>query len=411
MEMGERMTMKIILTAVVLVGCNIVAEGASGDEDIQGGALLSWPKDYKGVAVIPSEVRHIGSDAFSNCRELTSVVLPESIETVGSFAFSGCESLRDVRIPASVTNIGRSAFFNCQTLTNLVILARLVKMPGNMCSYCYGLRHVELQDGLVEVGDMTFRGCRSLPTISIPSSVKRICRGAFVGCSRLSHVVFPRGIELVDEFAFYGCFDLKRLVFQSKPLNIGGGAFKDCCNLRGYVFSDTPRNNLLYSLSPDCEITIENICKKECLVGSYQTVEDALLSNDRFNRSKLARGVFEGLEQTLRIAAEGMVDEMPNRYYPVGKMDALAANLFKLSERDDVQTIKDYFKHYSSTSVDMGTELVANLCIQSDIAISVKFYDGKLAKLTLSDGLKGVIRRKLKKENAVLEDRVLKWLR
>ena len=45
----------------------------------------------------------------------------------------------------------------------------------------------------------------------------------------------------------------------------------------------------------------------------------------------------------------------PNMYYPEGKMDALAANLFKLSERDDVQTIKDYFKHYSSTSVDIGT--------------------------------------------------------
>ena len=53
MEAGERMTVKIILTAIVLVGCNIVAAGAAGDADIQGGALLSWPKDYKGVAVIP----------------------------------------------------------------------------------------------------------------------------------------------------------------------------------------------------------------------------------------------------------------------------------------------------------------------------------------------------------------------
>ena len=41
MEVGERMTVKIILTAIVLVGCNIVAAGASGDADIQGGALLS----------------------------------------------------------------------------------------------------------------------------------------------------------------------------------------------------------------------------------------------------------------------------------------------------------------------------------------------------------------------------------
>ena len=45
MEAGERMTVKIILTAIVLVGCNIVAAGAAGDADIQGGALdysVNW---------------------------------------------------------------------------------------------------------------------------------------------------------------------------------------------------------------------------------------------------------------------------------------------------------------------------------------------------------------------------------
>lgn len=142
--------MKIIVMSIVLAGCGIMAEGASRDSNMQGVTLRSWPLDYKGVAVIPSKVRHIGNEAFSGCKELTAVVLPESIETIGSFAFSGCECLRDIRIPASVTNIGRSAFFNCKALTNLVILARIGKIPGNMCSHCYGLRHVELQDGPVE---------------------------------------------------------------------------------------------------------------------------------------------------------------------------------------------------------------------------------------------------------------------
>lgn len=409
MEVGERMTMKIFLMIIFLVGCDIVAVGDLRGLDIQNGVLLSWPRDFKGVAVVPSEVRHVGSGAFSGCKELTAVAFTESIETVGPFAFSGCERLRDVQIPASVTNIGRSVFLDCQILTNVVIHARIRKVPGNMCSCCYSLRHVQLPDGIVEIGDMAFRGCRSLQTIDIPSSAKRICRGAFVGCSRLSRVEFPRGIELVDEFAFYGCFDLKALVFQSVSLKFGSDAFRDCYNLKGCVFSDAPRNNLLYSLPPDCEVTTESICRKECFVGSYETVEKAL-SNDWFNKSKLDRGLFEGLEQVLRIAADGMVEEMPNRYYPVGKMDALAANLFKLSERDGVQKIKDFFKHYSSPSVDMGTELVANLCIQSDIAISVEFHDEKLVKLTLSDGLKDVIRRKLMKGNAVADERMLKWL-
>lgn len=403
--------MRILVITIVLVGCNIVAMGASCDLNIQNGTLLRWAKDFRGMAVIPSDVQHIGSEAFSGCKELTAVVFPKSIETIGTFAFSGCDHLRDVRIPASVTNIGRSAFFNCQSLTNLVILARLGKIPGNMCSHCYGLRHVELQDGPVEVGDMAFRGCRSLPIIGIPSSVKRICRGAFVGCSRLSRVEFPNGIEFIDEFAFYGCFDLRWLVFHSMPAKVGGGAFRDCHNLRGYVLSNTSGINALYSMPLEREISMENICSSECFVGNYETVEGALLAVDEMAKAKAKKEMLEGLEQTLRIAADGMVDELSSRCYPVGKMDALAANLFKLSERDGVQAIKDYFKHYSSPSVDKGAELVANLCIQSDIAISVEFHNEKLAKLTLSDGLKDVIRRKLKKENTVVEDRVLKWLR
>lgn len=409
--MGEGMTMKIILMTIVLVGCDIVAVGASRDFDVQGCTLLSWNRDFKGVAVVPAEVRHIGIEAFSGCKGLTAVVLPESIETVGSSAFSGCDHLRDVRIPASVTNIGRSVFFACQTLTNVVVRAKIKELPGNMYSHCYGLKHIELPDGLVEIGDMAFRGCRSLPTIGIPSSVKKICRGAFVGCGRLSCLEFPKGIEFVGEFAFYGCFDLRRLVFHSVPLKLGVGVFRDCHNLRGYVISDTPRNNLLYSMSPDCEITTESFPRKESFVGSYETVEEALLSTDMFAESKLDWGVFEGFGLALRIAADGMVDEMPDRCYPIGKIDALAANLFKLSERDEARTIKDYFRHYSSPSVDIGTKLVADLCIQYDIAITVESNGEKVTGLALSDGLKEVIRRKLKKENAVADDRVLRWLR
>ena len=403
--------MGIILLTIILVGCDIVAVGAPRGLDIQGGTLRSWPRGFKGVAIVPLEVRHIGSDAFSGCKELTSVVLPESIETIGSFAFSGCERLRDIQIPTSVTNVGRSAFFNCQSLTNLVILAQLGKIPGNMCSHCYGLRHVELPYGPVEIGDMAFRGCRSLRSVVIPGSVKRICRGAFVGCGRMSRVELPKGIELVDELAFYGCFDLSQLVVHSVPAKVGGGAFRDCYKLKGCVFSDTPCKNFLYSMSPDGAITTESICRKESIVGTYESVEDALIAADEMSGAEDPKGVLDGLEQTLRIAADGMVDEMPDRNYPVGKVDALAANLFKLSDHDSLQTIKDFFMRYSSPSVDMGTGLVANLSVQDDLAISLEFHDRKLAKLKLSDGLKDVIRRKVKREKSVIEDCVLKWLR
>ncbi len=403
--------MKVFIMTIVFAVCGIVVAGYSHNPEIQDGLLLRWPMDFKGEAVIPTEIKHIGSEAFSGCRDLTSVVFPESLETIGSFAFAGCDRLCAARIPAAVTNIGGSAFFNCQALTNLVVLATIGKIPRNMCSFCCGLRHVELPNGLAEVGDMAFRGCRSLQSIGIPSSVRRIGRGTFIGCSRLSGVELPKGMELIDGFAFYGCYDLRRLVLHSVPAEIGAGAFRDCHNLKGYVVADGFRTNTLYSVPSDREISVANIGDAERLVGNYETVDVALLAADKIGDAEPERGMFKGLEQVLRIAADGMVDEMSDKCYPVGKIDALAANLFRLSEQDGAQAIKDYFKSYSAASVDVGDKLIANLSIEDDIAITVWFRDENLIKIALSDGLKEVARRKLKKEDGVVDESALKWLK
>lgn len=402
--------MRFVVTVTFCVLFGLMAEGQLSSAKIDGDALVWWPRDFRGVAVIPPQVRHVGSEAFSSCSGLTAVVFPESLETIGSFAFSGCHRLGEAIIPATVTSIGRSAFFNCQTLTNVVILANVRKIPDNMCSFCYRLRRVDMSDVLVEVGDMAFRGCRSLQNIDIPSSVKRIGRGAFIGCSRLSGVELPREMETVDESAFYGCYDLKRLVFHSVPVKICAGAFSDCYKLRGYVLSVASRTNALYSVSSSREISTENMCSDKWLIGRYETVEEALAAVDKMYKTEHDKGPFDCLEHTLRIAADGMVDELPDTFYPVGKIDALAANLFKLSAEDSVQAIKAYFTRYSSASVDLGNKLVADFSISGDIAITVEFHDEKLTRITLSDGLKKVVRRRLQKDNEVADDSVLKWL-
>lgn len=126
------------MTIMLAVSCIAVAESAHSP-DIQMDSLRRWPRDFKGVAVVPTAVRHIESEAFAQCKGLTGVKFPESLETIGSLAFSGCDRLGEVNVPASVTNIGRSAFFNCRTLTNVVIRAKIRMLPDNLCSLCFGL--------------------------------------------------------------------------------------------------------------------------------------------------------------------------------------------------------------------------------------------------------------------------------
>ena len=55
-----------------------------------------------GVAIIPEGIDKIEDNAFSGCKELTSVEIPTSVKSVGSRAFENCTGLTSVELPDSV---------------------------------------------------------------------------------------------------------------------------------------------------------------------------------------------------------------------------------------------------------------------------------------------------------------------
>ena len=74
-----------------------------------------------GVAIIPDTVKEIGKEAFSRCKDLTSVVIPNSVTSIGEGAFEGCKGLTSVKIPNSVISIRDSAFCSCEGLTKIIV--------------------------------------------------------------------------------------------------------------------------------------------------------------------------------------------------------------------------------------------------------------------------------------------------
>ncbi|MBR5340542.1 MAG: leucine-rich repeat protein [Erysipelotrichaceae bacterium] len=95
---------------------------------------------------IPATVNSIGENAFQNCG-LTSLTINNGVETIGKMAFGKCASLTSVTIPASVTSIGDSAF-DYTGLTTVTFNGNTP--PTTIGNYAFGLSTNSLQINVPE---------------------------------------------------------------------------------------------------------------------------------------------------------------------------------------------------------------------------------------------------------------------
>ena len=135
--------------------------------------LIQYPAGLAGNYAIPDNVTSIGSAAFGNCSNLTSVTIPISVTNIGSSAFAHC-GLTSVTIPNSVTSIGVDAF-----------------------EYCPGLTNVTIGNSVISIGYSTFEQC-NLTSVTIPNTVTNIGVYTFESCTNLHQAFFKGNAPSVD---------------------------------------------------------------------------------------------------------------------------------------------------------------------------------------------------------------------
>lgn len=145
--------------------------GNSADFVITAGKLIKY-NGASTTVVIPTSVKEIGCEAFSECNNMTCVTIPDSVTNIGERAFIRCTGLINIIIPDSVTNIGKVAFYGCTGLTNIII-----------------------PNSVTNIDEEAFCGCEGLININIPKSLSRICRHTFSRCIGLNQVIIPKNIK------------------------------------------------------------------------------------------------------------------------------------------------------------------------------------------------------------------------
>lgn len=102
------------------------SDEAGSDVSIKEGCSAISSQAFKDCreitsVIIPSTVRSIGFEAFANCQSLTSISIPEGVSWIGAHSFSGCTSLSMLSLPSTLKMIGIMAFQDCGNIQTIYV--------------------------------------------------------------------------------------------------------------------------------------------------------------------------------------------------------------------------------------------------------------------------------------------------
>jgi hypothetical protein len=157
------------------------------------------------------------------------VVIPATtnnlpVTTIGSAAFMDDSQMTSVTIPNSITNIGTQAFFYCSSLTNVTIPGSVISM-GSQAFWLCGLTSVAFSNGVTSIGTNAFESCQYLVNVMIPDSVTNLGDGAFEQCSSLTSLTIPASVTSLGNDAFESCSSLLGIFFAGNAPAVASSVF------------------------------------------------------------------------------------------------------------------------------------------------------------------------------------------
>lgn len=174
----------------------------------------------------------IGSYAFANCSKLSTLTVSNSAQyatSVPNYVFSGCRLLTD-QLFRTAYFIGDGAFNTCG-LTNAVFQSAY-EVGASAFANCSALSSLSFPWAVL-IHEYAFSGCVSLPSIDLPA-VAAVYTGAFMNCTSLSKASLP-AVKSITNSVFYNCQALTS-VYAPNLHTIGSGAFRSCSSLTQLSF-------------------------------------------------------------------------------------------------------------------------------------------------------------------------------
>lgn len=251
--------------------------------------------------ILGEDVTEIGSGAFYECGQLTSIHMSDNVTAIGEGAFQNCSALTSIIIPDKVTSIGDNAFQNCINLLSIQVESgntmydsrencnALIETSSNTLLWgcqntvipnsvtgiadyafygCAGLTTINIPNGITKIGNYVFCGCTNLTSISIPNSVTSIGKLAFAGCYALTSIIIPNSVTLIDEYAFNACSGLTSIIIPNSVTVLESSAFYLCT---GLTTIQVESGNMVYDSRDNCNAIIKT-ADNTLIIGCQNTI-------------------------------------------------------------------------------------------------------------------------------------------
>lgn len=226
--------------------------------------------------ILPNGITRI--DGFDGCKKLSNIVIPESVVVIGERAFKDCTSLKKIVLPSQLIRIENSAFFGCTNIVEIVMPNSIEVIDEFAFKDCKTLTHIEIPNGVKKIGSEAFYGCTNLVEIAMPNSIEEIGNCALKGCKSLPHIKIPNGVRKIGSEAFYGCSGLTSIFIPDSVKSIGRSAFAYCSAITTLCVAN---DNMTYDSRDSCNAVIKTAtnsliagCKNTIIPDGVKTIGD-----------------------------------------------------------------------------------------------------------------------------------------
>ncbi|MCM1321481.1 MAG: leucine-rich repeat domain-containing protein [Bacteroides sp.] len=207
-----------------------------------GKKLYGWPTAAgavtisEGIKDIP--ITQIGSNAFRECTELTSVTLAPTVKLIEKNAFFDCDKLTEINgLEGTWQQDNNSADSPDKTVIKELTFDIIKERNGTYQFTRLSTEDLDIGENGAMIENGVLVGWVPAPTgsITIPAGVYKINDEAFKGCTGLTEVIIPEGVAEIAQGAFRNCTNLQSITIPASATSIKGHSFRSCPNLKHFT--------------------------------------------------------------------------------------------------------------------------------------------------------------------------------